>query len=132
METLKNLPIWAKILIAIGLLLTLPLWVTAIGIGVGTVALFLCLLIFILLVCALLISLLLLFGGQVVWLGVGSLFSGLTWVGVFAMGVGFLMLAAGILGILVSVWVYGVFVPWLYRSLNALCHRILDKKEETA
>lgn len=129
MEEKKKWPLWLRVLLWIGAILTFPLWITAAGVGVGTVALVICLIVLFLLIFAALVGALLLLGGNIAWFGVITFFSGLTWIGLFTLGIGFLMLAAGALGLLGAVWLFGVFFPWLFRTLAALFGKIFSKKE---
>lgn len=52
--------------------------------------------------------------------------------GIGLLGAGFLMLALAILGTVGCVWLFGKFLPWLFRGTVHLCSRPFQRKERVA
>lgn len=65
-----------------------------------------------------------------VCVGIGMFVIGTFGAGSGLLGAGLLVLALAILGTVGCVWVFGKFLPWLFRGTVRLCSRPFQRKEE--
>lgn len=124
----NNEKIQRNILIAVVIVLTFPLWIGlvagAFGILAGAVAcVFAIAVAVIVCVLAFLIA-----GFALTGIGIVKIFTGFPAVGLVVISIGMLMLAFSILGLIVMVWVIGMFVPWAVRGIVSLCKKPFQKR----
>lgn len=107
-------PIWITILLVIAaLLLVLVATVFAVAIAIAAVMI------------ALVIT-----GFVLLGVGIGRLSTGGAAVGLALVGSGLILLAFGVLAVVLTVWVFGVFVPWACRGIYRLCKKPFEKRKE--
>lgn len=115
---------------AVIILLVIAALPVLLGIGGGVLGIvggILGLLVGLVLLAAVLTFVLILAAIAVVFYGLAALFSDLA-AGVFSIGIGLILMAFGLLFLVLSVWIYGKFIPWLIRSFVNLVSGILHRK----
>lgn len=64
--------------------------------------------------------------------GFVAVFGGELVVGIGLIGTGLIMLALGLLMIVLTVWLFGGFLPWAFQGIAKLCKKPFEKRKENA
>lgn len=64
--------------------------------------------------------------------GFGMLFGGSPAIGIALIGSGLLILALGLLAVIMTVWMFGVVLPWALKGIWTLCKMPFEKRKERA
>jgi uncharacterized membrane protein len=111
----------AIILGVILLVFTIPLWmgaaITIFGILIAIVAV---------------TAAFLIMGFVLAGTGIGEFIAAQPLIGIGLLGCGCIVLAVGILFLLLTVWLFGVCIPWLWRGIVTLCKKMFGRGEERA
>lgn len=106
-----------NVFIALILVLTFPVWIGLIvgALGISTAAI-LCLFAFAVCIAAL-VGTLFIMGAVLAGAGIAQIFTGMPAAGLIILGIGFLLLACGMISLVVTVWAIGWILPWLIRAV---------------
>lgn len=108
-------PIWLTLLLAI-ICVLLVVVAVLLGVAIAVVAV----------MAALVIA-----GFAVAGVGFTALFSGELVLGIGLTGAGLIVLALGLLMIVVTVWLFGGFLPWAFQGIVKLCRKPFEKRKES-
>ena len=114
----------------IAAVLTSPIWLTLVAV-VATLLFALVMILFSLAIAVAAVMLALVITGfALVGVGFGSLFGGAAAAGLGLIGSGLIVLALGMLAVILTVWVFGVFLPWACKGIWHLCKMPFEKRKE--
>lgn len=106
-----------------------PVWGTILITIVSVIIGLICALFGVILAVVAVMGAMLIVGISMIVTGIGSIGSGSAAASIGVIGVGFLALAAGILIVIATVWVCGVFVPWVCREIAGGCKNLWNKRK---
>lgn len=122
---------WSALTITI-LILTSPFWLTLLLVLVSVLLAVVATLLGVAIAVVAVMAAFVIIGFAMIGGGFTSLFSGAALVGMGLIGAGLIMLALGLLLVVLTVWIFGGFLPWAFKGIANLCRKPFDKRKEYA
>lgn len=127
-ETKKKTNTTTIVLGVIVAILTSPIWLTLLAVLASLLLALVSVIFGIAIAVVAVMMALVIVGFVLIGVGFGRLFTGGAAAGIGLIGSGFIVLALGLLAVILTVWVFGVFVPWACRGLWNLCKMPFEKE----
>ncbi len=112
------------------LIITSPIWLTALIVFASIILALLCALLGIAIGVVAVMGALVIAGVVVTVIGFQSCITIAPPVGIALIGCGLLILALGLLAVLFVVWIFGGFLPWAWKGIVKLCKMPFEKRRE--
>lgn len=109
------------------LVLTSPFWLTLLAVAAAVIFAVAVISFSVAISVAAVMAALLISGFAILGVGFGMLFTGAPVVGLGLIGGGLIVFAIGMLMILLVVWLFGVFLPWVVKGLWNLCKKPFNR-----
>lgn len=122
---------WSALTITI-LILTSPIWLTLLLAVICVLFTVVAVLLGVAITVAAVMAAFIIVGFALIGGGFTALFSGELLVGLGLIGSGLIILALGLLMVVLTVWIFGGFLPWALKGIVRLCRKPFDKRKEYA
>lgn len=120
-------------MVALGItiaVLTSPIWLTLLLVLASALLAVVCALFGVAIAVVAVMASLIFVGFLLLGIGFSMMFAGNPAVGLGLAGGGLIVLALGILAVLLVVWVFGAFIPWVFKGIVSLCKKPFQKRKE--
>lgn len=111
-------------------ILTAPLWLALLGAAAAVVMAVVVTIFGVAISIVAVMLALLVVGFILLGIGFARLFTGGAAIGLALLGGGLIVLALGLLAVVLTVWIFGVFLPWACRGIWNLCKKPFAKRKE--
>lgn len=120
-------------MVALGItiaVLTSPIWLTLLLVLASALLAVVCALFGVAIAVVAVMASLIFVGFLLLGIGFSMMFAGNPAVGLGLAGGGLIVLALGILAVLLVVWVFGAFIPCVFKGIASLCKKPFQKRKE--